>query len=227
MSKKPLVKKSTAKGGKKNELHVPTKMNPPRWEVKVWGEGGNLVKYFHDLSPKSKSNRAVITFSFDSGKDKYKVEDLEEVTYRVVNPEPSSEEEWKKMESEALADFIINKSSDLLSENEYKDINDLRYFLKKNGDKINLLVKKKDGIGQETIEDLQLEGEFWPKEPIKWKDFVTIAPPPKTAWWKTTWGKITIGIVVGAILLLIIIFRKKIRSWVKGGKKKSPETIIL
>jgi len=29
MSKKPLVKKSTSGGGKKNELHVPTSMNSP------------------------------------------------------------------------------------------------------------------------------------------------------------------------------------------------------
>jgi len=230
MSKKPLniVKKSTSDEGKKNELYIPNSMNPPNLEVEMWGEGNNLVKNFHDLSADLNSNRAVITLSFDSGEGKFKSEDLDEVTYRVANPNPSSEAEWKKMENEALTDFLINKSSELLdkSNEEKEKHNDLKYTLKKDGDKINLLVEKTDGTDKKIIENLQLKGEFYLKEPVDWKDFVHINRP-KIAWWKTTRGKITIGIVVGTILLLILIFHKKIWGWVKGDKKKTPETIIL
>ena len=94
MSKKfDLFKKDTANEGKKNELHVPTSMNPPFCKVDIWGEENSLVKNFHDLSANLKKNRAVVTLVFDSGTEKYKPDNLDEVVYRVVNPKPSTEEE--------------------------------------------------------------------------------------------------------------------------------------
>ena len=92
MSKGPKISKSTAEGGEKNELYVPSSMNPPQWRVKIRGEDGNLVENYHDLSADSKVNQAVITLSFDSGK-KHESDDLDKVVYRVVNPKSSSREE--------------------------------------------------------------------------------------------------------------------------------------
>lgn len=225
--KSNLFRRATGDGGKRNELYVPNTMNPPKIDIKIWGEDDAPVKNFHDLSAVLKSNRALITLSFDSGEGKYKSDNLDEVVYRVVNPNPSSKEEWEKMENESLTDFLINKSDGLLDEPK-EEGTDLICILKKEGDKkINLLVEKRDGTDRKLITNVELESEFYHKEVFKTKEIVPITPLPKTSWWKTTQGKVIILGIVGIIFLLIIIFHKKIWSWIKQDGKKSPEVITL
>ena len=86
------------------------------------------------------------------------------------------------MENEALVDFLINKSSNLLN-NPKTHEKDLKYTLKKVGNKINLVVEKKDGSGKKIIEsgNLRLEGEFYGKQVIRVRDVRSLTLPPKTA----------------------------------------------
>lgn len=85
------------------------------------------------------------------------------------------------MESEALTNFIIDKNNSLLSDTK-EEYDDLKYTMKKDGEKINLLVEKKDGTGGKIVKNLQLKGEFWRKEPVSSEDFVHIPSQPKPAW---------------------------------------------
>ncbi|KLL02497.1 MAG: hypothetical protein MRERC_1c096 [Mycoplasmataceae bacterium RC_NB112A] len=229
MSKHPRIDKSTADGGRKNELYVPASMNPPKPEVKIFGEGGNLVKSYHDLSADLKVNRAIVKLMFDSEVSRYSSDDSTEVVYRVVNPKPSSEEEWKKMKKEVLTDFLINKSSGILLDAPSPYENGLRYILKKEKDKINLIVEETNGKGRKVIESerVELEDEYFWKEVIRVEDNLSFTPPKKTTWLKTTKGKVSLLVGTGSIVILVAIFRKKIWSWVRRSKKKPREEIIL
>jgi hypothetical protein len=88
------------------------------------------------------------------------------------------------MRNEALTDFIINKSSDLLNNSKLHG-HDLNCTLQKEGDKkVKVLVEKINGTDSKVIGSMNvdIESEFYHKEIIKEEEFVPLAPEPKPAW---------------------------------------------
>ncbi|MCE8163071.1 MAG: hypothetical protein I3273_00035 [Candidatus Moeniiplasma glomeromycotorum] len=224
MSKGPQVDKATADEGKKNELHVPRSMFPPDWKVEIEGESGKKVKNYHDLSSDLEVNKATIILIFGSQLGKNEEEKGEDIVYRFVNPKYQTYAEMEKMETEALVNFIIDQTSEEILE-QTKDYQNVKVTLKKAGNQINLEIT--DGKQTKVIKGskIKFKGRFYLKEAVElWQ--VKPPQPLKKAWWKTTPAKITLLTAFGTILLLLIIFRKKIWGWIKG-KKQPKETIIL
>jgi hypothetical protein len=172
------------------------------------GAGGRKVKHFHELSEDDEVNKAELTIKFDSD-TKYKVNEEGDIQYLFSNIEPKSEEELKKLETEAFMDYLAHKGTTLLS--KINDQNDMKVKMVLNNEKINLVIESKEGKSPRGVgsKNITIKGDFFIKEAITLKMVKKISSPkPIKPYWTKT--KIIFSILVVIILFLTFFFRKKI-----------------
>jgi len=208
--------------------------------VKFFRDETEVKRYSEvDKVDKSRNSAKIYLYIDREGRKNYEEDEGIKITFWLKKEAWESKEKWKKNLREACINFLGNRELSGLELNKKCDCEgtDIGYsFENWNNGQVLLAVFKEGEQGSVNIDNnnvTEIEPRFFQLIPFTLEDTIYYQniknpqPGSGTFW---TGGKIFLITVISAVILLLIIFWKKIWRWIKGEssqEKKVREQIDI
>lgn len=208
--------------GKDNELRLEKKFDT-RHKIEIFNREGKRVENWTDLSSDDNDNKVKITLEVrGDGQESFSKDEQNYIKYYLKSSAKKSRAERDKALNEAHSRFLKKKKPDLIEKKqEYYFSKEIELILK--GEPNNFLVELRPNNVAGSMkniknENIRVKVKFYLTDEITPEEIMNdFDSSPSSKW---GWGKITLVVILSVILLLIIIFWKKIWRWIKGESKQ-------